>query len=128
MKGITLLLTLIVLAIGMAITFGIAGIFFSEVTSSGQISSSMKAFYAADAAVEAALYKERNGGGLVNSFICNDNAPRDTDTCLSKLENNATYTYEVTDSPSPCPGNARTINAIGTFFGTKRSIEIHYDC
>lgn len=129
MKGITIILTLIILAIAMAVIFGIAGIFFSEVMSSEQISSSMKAFYAADAAIEAAIYRDRNGGGLPNSFICNDPSGTnvDGDSCLVELTNKATYNYKVTDAPGGggCV-TRRSIKSVGTFLVAKRSIEINY--
>lgn len=118
---------LIILAIGMAVTFGIAGIFFSEITSSGQISSSVKSFYAADAAIEAALYKDRNSGApTVTPFTC-DNSSRDIDVCLNNLNNGASYTYTIIDGGGGCPGGTRrTISAIGILSGTRRSIEISY--
>lgn len=120
MKGIALILTLIVVAVALAIVLGSSEIFISELVASQNIHLSTVAFYVADSAIEAALFADRVGGGLADGFTCNS-AMRNSDTCLDKLDNGGTYTYTVS-SVSP----NRKIVARGTFLDMNRSIEVKY--
>lgn len=127
MKAIALILTLITVALALAITLGAAGIFVSELVASQQIHFSTIAFYVADSAIEGALFADRIGGGLASGFTCSGNAnnsPDDNengDTCLDKLNNGGNYNYTVT-SATP----TRKVKATGLFLGTRRSIEVNY--
>lgn len=126
-KAIALILTLITVAIALAITLGAAGIFVSELAASQQIHFSTIAFYVADSAIEGALYADRIAGGLADGFLCTGNGNGITDdnengdTCLDRLDNGGTYNYTVTGATP-----TRLVRATGLFSGTRRSIEVNY--
>lgn len=65
-KGVALILTLVVFAIAFAIVLALAAVFLIELQSSGLTAASTKSFYAADAAIEQALYKHRKGSAPAN--------------------------------------------------------------
>lgn len=129
MKGIVLILILIITAIALAIVLGVAGIFLTELAASQNIHFSTVAYYIADSAIEAELYRDRNGVGgipvVINSidFTCN-NSSRDADTCLAALDNGGTYIYTVDGESNP--PSFRTVVSNGTYQGIKRSIEVNY--
>jgi hypothetical protein len=126
MKGISLIFTIIILSIALVVVLGLAQIFISGLISAQNTHLSTVAFYVADSGIEAALYADRYdvhnfGTGLPDGFVCNNETPRDDDTCLEDLDNGGSYIYEVTgDTPT------RSVVAGGIYFGTRRSIEVTY--
>lgn len=58
-KGIALILTLVILAVSLAIVFALAAVFLVELQASGLVVRSTKSFYAADSAVEQILFAQR---------------------------------------------------------------------
>jgi len=125
-KGIALILTTIIIAIAMAMVFGVSGIFFAEIVASQNIDRSITAFYVADAGIEGELYRDRILNNIPSDpFYCNDPAHlplnTDGDACLVGLANGGTYAYSV----SGPVGNRRVISA-GTYRGTKRTIGVDY--
>lgn len=124
MKGIALVLTLILVALGMGIVLGLTGIFISSLTASRNIHLSTVAFYVADSGVEGALYEDRNGARLPNGFECNANPLGKNvngDTCLGSLDNTGSYHYLVT-GVAP----ARKIVSKGRYLDVERTIEVNY--
>jgi len=125
MKGISLILTMIVVSLAMVIVLGAAGIFISELAASKNIELSTAAIYVADAGIEAGLYRDRlgtAGAGLPNGFTC-DQINRDSDACLNGLANGGVYTYIVDDNKN---APLRTITSTGNYHGVKRALEVIY--
>jgi len=127
MKGIALILTVVLVALGMAIVLGLTGIFISSLVASRNIHFSTIAFYAGDSGIEGALYAERILGVLPAGFTCNTDGPQGSednenlDTCLNQLDNGGYYQYIVTGaSPN------KTITSRGKFNDVERTIEVNY--
>jgi len=127
MKGISLVLTIVVVAIALAIVLGSAETFVSELVASQNVHHSTVAFYVADAGLEGALFQDRNGGGLADGFVCTGNGNgisddnENGDTCLDKIDNQGIYTYTV-NGVTPL----RRVTATATFLGVKRFVEVTY--
>lgn len=136
MKGIALFLTLLVVAVALAIVLGSVNIFITSLSSSRNMHISTVSFYIADSGIEAALFTDRNTlTSLPDGFVCKGDGDGATqgatppeaginengDTCLDKLTNNGIYTYTVTGvTPN------RVIRSQGNFQGVTRTVEIHY--
>jgi hypothetical protein len=58
-KGISLFLTIIILAILLAISLGVSTILFGQIKTIGEIGKSITAFYAADTGTERMLYENK---------------------------------------------------------------------
>jgi len=124
MKGIALILTTIIIAIAMAMVFGVSGIFFAEIIASQNIDRSTTAFYLADAGIEGELYRDRILNNIPSDpFFCNTPAGTnvDGDACLGSLANGGIYTYTVSG-----PVGVRKVISAGTYRGTKRTVEVDY--
>jgi len=127
MKGIAIVLTLILVALGMGIVLGLTGIFISSLTASRNIHLSTVAFYVADSGVEGALYEDRNGTRLPDGFTCNTDGPSATgdhengDTCLNALDNTGYYDYRVTGAVP-----TKRIVSRGRYLDVERTIEVNY--
>lgn len=127
MKGIALILTVILVALAMAIVLGLTGIFISSLIASRNIHFSTIAFYVADSGIEGALYGDRIGVELADGFTCNTDGPQgpgdneNGDTCLNQLDNTGFYQYRVIGI-SP----ARKILSKGRFQDVERTVEVNY--
>lgn len=124
-KGITLILTIIVVTLALAIVFSASGIFIAELVASQNIDLSTVAFYIADAGIEGELYRDRIvTGGITAPFSCNTppGTNVDNDTCLANLVNQGSYSYTVQNNV----GAPRIVVSIGNYRGVKRSIELRY--
>ncbi len=106
-NGISLYLSLMVVAILLAIAFGLSSILLGQLKTIKEMGNSVVAFYAADAGIEAVLVNRSNPVDIVQTSLGND----------------ATYQVVVTtggDCPHYC------IKSIGSYLGTRRAIEITY--
>ena len=126
-KGVALILTIVLVAIGMGIVLGLTSVFISSLAASRNIHLSTVTFYIGESGVEGALYADRIGGGLVDGFTCNTDGPstqinnENGDTCLNELDSKGYYNYMVTGvSPS------RKIVSQGKLFDVGRTIEVSY--
>lgn len=111
-QGSILIFSLSVLAVILAISFSILGIYLPKIKTIRESSNSMGAIFAADAIIEWCIYEAR--------VVGNAAAPT--------LSNGSTYTLNGETPPfgtDHCPYSA-VINdrAVGTYQGVSRSIEV----
>lgn len=115
-QGLSILLVILVIALGFAIVLGLAGVFVNELLIARRANHSTVAIYAADAGLERALYVDRLGGGL--SQCPEGGLPCEQATLPAPTP---TFRYYVEDI-----GGTRRIKAIGSFRSTNRALEIDY--
>lgn len=94
MKGFTLLIAVVLAAIAVSITLALTNFGYKSLVLSGSSKDSQYAFYAADAALECALYHDSG------------NAPSDNIFRYSTSPGTASFT---------CPPVTTTISAAGTY-------------
>ncbi len=105
-KGVSLLLTLLIMAVLLAIAFGVSRLTLGEIRLGRDISKSFIAYYAAEAGTERAIYEERIGGGA--SAIPD---------CSVELGNDSSYGIDIEGS---------LIRSIGCYEDISRAIEISF--
>lgn len=105
-RGVSLLLTLLIMAAILVIAFGVSRLSIGEIKLSRDISRSIIAYYAADAGIERAVYEERIEGGA-----------SDIPDCSIELGNGSSYGIQV-------QGNI--IKSIGCYKDISRAIEISF--
>lgn len=108
-KGVSLLITLLIMSAFLAIALGISKLTLGEIKLVRDIPSSLIAYYAAEAGLERAIYEERQGGGASNSSDCS-----------IELDNGSSYGIEI------IRGSTTTIKSIGCYKDIIRAIEITY--
>ncbi len=108
-KGAAILLALLILTVVLSIAFGISALMWGETKLSQDVPRSLKAYYAAEAGIERALYDERQGSGVVD-------IPR----CSVSLDGSS-YGIDVTIS-----GDTTTIKSWGCYKNIERAIEVSY--
>jgi hypothetical protein len=104
-KGVSLLLSILVSAILLAIALGIATILVGQVRVLRGMENSVQAFFAADTGIERALYE----GGSVSGV----------------LPNGATYTVQLLLPGPECTAFSYCLRAVGIFRDARRAIEIN---
>ncbi|MBI4134849.1 MAG: hypothetical protein HY471_01935 [Candidatus Sungbacteria bacterium] len=102
-RGITLLLVILVMSGLMTVSIGIFNVSFAELRISGELTSSFRAFYAADRLFEYALRRDRGNDGP----LCESDSP-DTET--------ACYTICTENMPG-CPPEGDAVDIIPEFIG-----------
>lgn len=105
-KGVSLILTLLIMAALLAIAFGVSRLTMGEIRLGRDISKSLIAYYAAEAGIERAIYEERIGGGT--SAIPD---------CSVELANNSSYGISI---------GTTAIMSIGCYKDISRAIEISF--
>jgi len=105
-KGVSLLLTLLIMAVLLAIAFGVSRLTLGEIKLGRDISKSFIAYYAAEAGTEWAIYKQRIGGG---AYAIPD--------CSVELENESSYGIDI---------EGILIRSIGCYKDISRAIEISF--
>lgn len=111
-RGITLLITLVILSALIAAVTGVASIFVREIGISGFVDDSVIAIMAADAGIEKMLYAVRKLGG----------SP--TATYNATLSNGAVYT--TCPLPGSCTASPVKIQSTGTFNDSRRTLEVTF--
>ena len=109
-KGVSLLLTLLVMIALLAIAFGISRLSLGEIKITQDVPRSIIAYYAAETGVELAIYEKRQNN--VNLNIAE---------CTVDLDNGSQYGVTVVDD-----GGTVTINSIGCYQGVTRAIEVTF--
>jgi len=110
-KGVSLLLTLLIMTAIIAIAVGVSRLSVQEIKISRESPISMIAYYSAESGVEWAMYMDRNGGG----------APSDSGQIC--LDANSEICYRVTTAGvSP----ARIITSNGSYKNVTRAVELTY--
>lgn len=111
-KGATaILISVVLLSIILAIALSVANIMVAQIRMAGEISNSIPAFYAADAAAEKCLFQIRKTKGVE----CDDSLVAKT---VFTLDNGATAEGQKT--------LVNQIQSSGNFGGTKRSAELNW--
>lgn len=114
-RGVSLYLTLTLMALMLTIALGVSSILISQMRSLGEMGNSVVAFYAADTGIERMLYAARQ-----ESY-----APSSGDSCGSPfscpaLSNGSSFVIEIQTGPETI------IKSKGTYKDVSRSIEINY--
>ncbi len=113
-QGIALVLTIVTLAVSFAIVLSLASIFLLELRASNLAVDSTKSFYAADAAVERALFKHRQ-----------ENSPPANES--GDVDSSHSWEYQ-TQCPVSCQNGKQCneIRATGSSGATKRVLTARY--
>jgi len=111
-RGITLLITLVILSALIAAVTGVASIFVREIATAGFVDDSVIAIMAADAGMEKMLYATRKLSG------------DPTTSYNATLSNGATYT--TCPSPGSCTASPVQIRSTGTFNDAQRTLEVTF--
>jgi len=112
-KGVSLLLTLLIMAGLLSIAFGISKLTLGEIRLSRDIPKSITAYYAAEAGVERALYEKR-----INDINL------DISDCPAggvSLDNGSKYGVKLT-----VVGEETFIKSVGCYRGVTRAIEVSF--
>lgn len=109
-KGVSLLLTLLVMIALLAIAFGVSRLSLGEVKITQDVPKSIVAYYAAEAGVERAIYEKRQ-----------NDVNLDIGECTVNLDNGSQYGVTVTDD-----GITITIRSVGCYQGVTRAIEVTF--
>jgi hypothetical protein len=121
-KGLSLYLAVILMAIVLAIVFGITTILLTQLESIKGMGNSVVAFYAADTGIEQVL----DSGRTAPVSSCTTEAS----ACLLDTGNPDSPKYYVvvnSGGSGDCPaGKLFCIKSAGIYKGTKRSIEVKY--
>lgn len=127
-KGVSLYLAISIMAVLLAIVFGLNAILINQIKTTGEIEKSTVAFFAADTGIERVLKEIKNDEANLQPTY-NSSAGEFTNSDTS-------YQVEVTCNPSQtCPGSTSDpnctsskycIKSIGTFRGVKRAIEVRF--
>lgn len=112
-KGVSLLLTLLIMAAIIAIAIGVSRLSTQEIKISRESPTSMIAYYAAESGVEWAMYEDRINGMASQSYS-------NYNFCLD-IGNSVCY---VVGASGTSPN--RTITANGSYKGVVRAIQLTY--
>lgn len=119
-KGVSVYLTIIIMAILLSIVLGLSGIIVGGAKIAGVLGNSVKAFHAADTGMEKALYCVKNNAGDCALSLACANAVPNTFT--------ANYGWVTTmyDDGGGCTGAVLKVETEGTYLTTKRKVEAFY--
>ena len=113
-KGLSLYLTVMILAVILVLALGTATLFSSQTRMLHNIGNSVPAVYAAETGIERSLLMKWPTG----TYVGPDNDPEAT------LENGATYQLWVLAPGDNCPGLNYCVKSIGTYRDVRRGIRI----
>ena len=108
-KGVSLLLTILIMAALLAIAIGVTRLSLGEIKLIRDIPNSLIAYYAADSGIERALYEERVSEDAV-----------DQADCSVSLDNGSSYGLEI------LRGTLITIKSTGCYKDIRRAIEVSF--
>jgi len=106
-KGISLYLTIVLLALMMSSVLTLSAILTSQMKIVFNLGNAVTAFMAADAGIERALYRDRKNS--------------DTSSFFAVLSNGSRYDVTITTGPSET-----VIESTGSYMGIRRTIEARY--
>ena len=131
-KGVSLYLSVIILAVLLAMALGLGAILASQTRMIKGMGDSVAAFYGADTGVELVLYYDKacrqtdcNNLSFPLGFECNDETEADCDEGLKGndvsgfVAGSASASYQVSFNDG-----ATTIISIGMYAGTRRAIQV----
>jgi len=114
-KGISLLLTLLIMAAFLSIALGVSRLSFGEITMFRNQSKSIAAYYAAESGVECQMFNDRTALDPDNPELC-------PDACMDIFNGNqACYTI---DASGTSPN--RSIKSNGNYKDVTRAVELTY--
>ena len=126
-KGVSLLFTVLIMSVILAIGMGISGILVQQTRMVGEIGKSIVAFYAADSGVEQELYDlyQTQSPDFPQSIIpetpCGDASFNVAVKCGATSDCLAGFA-----TSSDCDALNFCLKSIGSYQKTKRAIEIKY--
>jgi len=136
-KGISLFLTIIILAVILAIVFGLSAILVGQIKTIREMGNSVIAFYAADTGVERvlkiALDDIRNGTELLEDLYIEpdigNSASYSVEAVCCKHSNPNCFFGEpgvcpLSEDDPNCNSTFYCIRSVGTYSDTKRAIEV----
>jgi len=113
-QGISLLLTILIMALVLGVVLGISTILLQETRMTRDVGNSVIAFYAAETGMEQVLVSKENP-----SSPCIVASP-------CSLGNEAVYYLLITPSGPNCSSQNYCIKSFGIFKETRRGIEVNY--
>jgi hypothetical protein len=112
-SGLSLFLTIIIMAVLLAIVLGLGTIFLGQVVMLREMGYSVIALYAADAGIEKVLTNREN--------------PEPLDGDSETLDNGASYHILVlSPGEEGCQALTFCIKSVGTYKGVSRAVEVNY--
>ena len=115
-KGVSLYLTLMIVTIFLAMSFGIGVLLLRQLEMIRGLGDSIVALYAADTGIERELYEGNSPPSSYSGYVdLNNNGYQDSE--------DATYNISVVAPGSDCSAENYCIKSIGLFKKTKRAIE-----
>lgn len=115
--GISLYLSVIILAVILAIVLGLSAILFGQIKMVREMGYSVVAFYAADTGIERELFEGNSPPSSSFGYLdLNNNGIKDGD--------DASYDISVIATGSDCDAPVYCIRSKGTYKGTQRAIEV----
>ena len=129
-KGaVAILMTLLILSICLLIAFGASAIFVNEIKISSTVGRSAVAFYAAESASEAALYRiiSQNDSDRYGIYIPAPVNPEDHGYLMNQIITNKFGTYIATSSVGWSQlGFTNNISALGIYSSTRRKVSVSW--
>ena len=119
-RGVSILLTFLVLATIFVIALGISGLMLGETKMSREVPRSLRAYYAAESGVEKALYDARKGAGA-NDIGLPPRCSSGTGAICLDVEYATCYSIDVTSTPPNLD-----IKSYGCYKEVRRAIEVNY--
>jgi hypothetical protein len=115
-KGITLYLTIVILAIILSIVLGLSSIVVNQIKITSGMGNSVISFYAAETGAERVLQVIYSGGTPSASYLSRAG---------EFFSNDVSYEVDVLISgASGCAASNYCIRSSGSFKGTKRAVEL----
>jgi len=122
-KGISLLITLLIMSALLSIAFGLSVLSLGEVKLSREDTKSLTAYYAAEAGVECQMFNDRLSG----EAVCGGDPDGNGEGEKVCLDTGQIICYKVQVSGSYFGGNPpRTIKSDGSYRSVRRAIELTY--
>ncbi len=119
-KGVSVYLTVVMLAVLLAISLGLSSIIVGGAKIAQVLGNSVKSFHAADTGIEKALYcVKTNSGDCSSSLSCANTS--------NTFSDGYGWTVTMFDSGgTSCTTSVSSIESNGTYLTTKRKIEVSY--
>lgn len=111
-KGVSLYLSIMIMAILLSIVLGMSGILLGQLKTMKGIENSVIAFYAADTGIEKVLVDRRN--------------PNTNPEHYNGSVGDATYEVKVLSPGVNCNAVNYCISSVGTYRETQRAIQVSY--
>jgi|SRR3989344_5622346 len=119
-KGVSIYLSLVIMAVLLAITLGLNSILFGQVKIIRNIGYSVAAFYAAETGIEEALFTVGcESSCIISGYLdLNNNSMQDADDSTYRAEGLAPNTDGCPDTATFC------LKSIGAYKQIKRAIQV----